>query len=119
MTKLNDDDQSKLFLSVDVCHICKKPFTDNKIRVCDHNHQTGRFRGAAHQNCNLNYKDVHAVPVVFHNMSGYDAHFIIRKLSTLLKGTVKLLPINKDIFMLSMCGKFLTSKSSENILICI
>ncbi|KAK4885958.1 hypothetical protein RN001_002229 [Aquatica leii] len=98
MGKLNRQ-QHQSFLISKVCHICKQPFNDDQVRVRDHNHQTGMFRGAAHQSCNLNYKDEHCIPVVFHNMSGYDAHFIIKKLSTLFEGNVKLLPINKEKYI--------------------
>ncbi|KAK4871446.1 hypothetical protein RN001_016471 [Aquatica leii] len=98
MEKLNNQ-QQQIFLSSRVCHICKQPFNVDQVRVRDHNHQTGMFRGAAHQSCNLNYKDEYCVPVVFHNMSGYDAHFIIRKLSTLFEGNIKLLPINKEKYI--------------------
>ncbi|KAK4884494.1 hypothetical protein RN001_000765 [Aquatica leii] len=98
MEKLNQQ-QQQIFYTSKVCHICKKPFNKDQVRVRDHNHQTGLFRGAAHQACNLNYKDEHCIPVVFHNMSGYDAHFIIRKLSTLFEGNIKLLPINKEKYI--------------------
>ena len=54
-----------------ICHICEKEFsTDNKVR--DHCHYTGKYRGAAHNNCNLNYKIPKEIPVVFHNGSTYD-----------------------------------------------
>ena len=41
-----------------VCHICKKRFRDddeNKKKVRDHCHYTGKFRGAAYSECNLRY----------------------------------------------------------------
>jgi len=64
-------------------HICKKPFTqEDGTRVRDHCHLTGRYRGPAHSNCNLNYKESFCIPIVFHNLSGYDPHFIIKDIAT-------------------------------------
>ena len=62
------------------CHICYKPFTLNDPKVRDHCHYTGLYRGPAHSLCNLRYKIPSYIPVVFHNLSGYDAHLFIREL---------------------------------------
>ena len=59
------------------CHICLKEFNVPRNRkVRDHCHYTGLYRGAAHNNCNLKYRIPDHVPTVFHNLSGYDAHFL-------------------------------------------
>ena len=63
-----------------ICYICFKPFGD-KGKVRDHCHYTGVYRGAAHFGCNLRYKIPNYIPVVFHNLAGYDAHLFIRELS--------------------------------------
>ena len=47
-------------------------------RGCDHSHYTGKYREVAHCICNLRYKSVKEIPVVFHNGSRYDYHFIIK-----------------------------------------
>ena len=65
-----------------ICYICKKEFDkSNKkhYKVRDHCHYTGKYRGAAHNICNLRYKIPKEIPVVFHNGSTYDYHFIIRE----------------------------------------
>ena len=64
------------------CHICFKPFDDpqNNRKVRDHCHYTGLYRGAAHNSCNLKYRIPDHIPIVFHNLSGYDAHLFIREL---------------------------------------
>ncbi|XP_057316769.1 uncharacterized protein LOC130657785 [Hydractinia symbiolongicarpus] len=58
------------------CHICMKPFNDpeNNRKVRDHCHYTGLCRGAAHNNCSLAYKIPGHIPIIFHNLSVYDAH---------------------------------------------
>ena len=62
-----------------ICHICEKP-VGKEDKVKDHCHLTGEYRGAAHQECNLKYKEPNFIPVVFHNLSGYDAHLFIKQL---------------------------------------
>ena len=62
------------------CHICYKPFTQTNLKVRDHCHYTGLYRGPEHSLCNLRYKIPSYILVVFHNLSGYDAHLFIREL---------------------------------------
>ena len=50
-------------------------------KVRDHCHFTGKFRGAAHNACNLLYRKVKKIPVFFHNLSGYDGHIIFQNLN--------------------------------------
>jgi len=60
---------------------------------------SGRYRGPAHSNCNLNYKNLFYIPIVFHNLSGYDAHFIIKEIATAYEGHVDVLPITKEKYI--------------------
>ena len=62
------------------CHICYKQYTLRNPKVRYHCHYTGLYRGPAHSLCNLRYKIPSYIPVVFHNLSGYDAHLFIREL---------------------------------------
>ena len=55
-------------------------------KVRDHCHFTGIYRGAAHSKCNLQYKASKCIPVVFHNGSSYDNHFVIMQLVKDFKG---------------------------------
>ncbi len=77
--RLNKDDLLK-FEKAEMCHFCKKEFTEDDIKVRDHCHITGKFRGASHQSCNLNVRTSLKIPVFFHNGSGYDFKHFIRKL---------------------------------------
>ena len=63
-------------------------------KVRDHCHFTGKFRGAAHSICNLNYKVPQEIPVKFHNSSKYDYHFIIKELAEEFKGEFECLGEN-------------------------
>ena len=63
------------------CHICFKPFKEGNRKVKDHCHYSGIYRGVAHSLCNLQYKIPSYIPVVFHNLSGYDAHMFIKELA--------------------------------------
>ena len=74
--KINYNDQQ-------ICYICKKEFdkSDKKHhKVREHCHCMGKYRGAAHNICNLRYKVPKEILVVFHNGSTYDYHFIIKEL---------------------------------------
>ncbi|XP_065663019.1 uncharacterized protein LOC136085623 [Hydra vulgaris] len=77
--KIFTDENKHDFNAAISCHICGEKLNEDKER--DHCHITGKYRGAAHQNCNLNYKIPKFFPELFHNLSGYDFHLFIKKLS--------------------------------------
>ena len=79
-------EERKIHRKQKVCYICKKEFStadDDKKqnKVKDHFHYTGKYRGAAHNICNLRYKTPKEIPLVLHNGSTYDYHLIIKKLT--------------------------------------
>ena len=94
----NDEAEEK-FKSATHCHVCKKPVVaGDKVR--DHCHFTGRFPGAAHNHCNLKYKidkQRYKLPIVFHNLRGYDAHLIFQKVK-LEYGKINVIPNSKFQF---------------------
>ena len=70
------------------CHICEKKYKVDDVPVRDHCHVTGKYRGSAHQSCNLKLQisaEKIKIPVVFHNLKGYDSHFIINELGDIIK----------------------------------
>ena len=75
------NDQQKQFDSAKECYLCGCEIKVDDKKVRDHDHLTGEYRGAAHNACNLNYGtgklENYKIPVVFHNLKGYDSHFII------------------------------------------
>ena len=76
------------FKLMDKCHICNKKYTDKDVRVRDHCHVTGKFRGSAHQECDLKLRikpeDI-KISVIFHNLRGYDSHFIMQQIDQIAK----------------------------------
>ena len=85
--KLLTKEQPESYENAKTCYICKekfenKYFKDKKYcKVRDHCHYIGQFKGAAHSICNLKYSVPKKIPVVFHNGSNYDYHFIIKELA--------------------------------------
>ena len=65
-------------------------------KVKDHCYYTGKYRGAAHSICNLRYKVSKEIPVVFHNSSIYDYHFIIKELVKEFEGNFDCLGENTE-----------------------
>ena len=88
------------------CWICKGEFDDTadekgyrkNEKVKDHCHYTGSFRGAAHNSCNLKYKKPKFIPVVFHNLSGYDSHLFIKNLGY-TAGNIDCIPNNGEKYI--------------------
>ena len=135
MTKENEDE----FQKAKACHICDKAYTDDDIRVRDHCHITGKYRGSAHQECNLQLKvdpDKIKIPVIFHNLRGYDSHFIMQEIGAIVKNhtyknkkgemkemNINAVPNNMKKYMAFMLGNHLTfidsfqfiSSSLENL----
>ena len=89
-------EEADRFNKATYCWICEKELGENQVR--DHCHFTGKYRDAAHNECNLNYRKPKFTPVVFHNLSGYDAHLFIKKLGY-IDGTINCIPNNEEKYI--------------------
>ena len=117
----NEDKES--FRSAKECHICKIPYgaNDNFNNIVrDHCHVTGKYRGSAHEFCNLNFQLTDKIPVVFHNLKGYDSHFIMQEIGNIVKERahvdvkgnkremrINVIPCNMEKYLAFMLGRYL------------
>ena len=120
--RMMKDDEEK-FQKAEECHIYDKKYTDKDIRVRDHCHITGKYRGSAHQECNLKLRvnpDEVKIPVIFHNLRGYDSHFIMQEIGEIVKKhaytnkkgekcqiNINAIPNNMEKYMTFMLGNHL------------
>ena len=118
--RMTKDDEEK-FQKADKCHICEKKYNKTDVRVRDHCHITGKYRGSAHQDCNLNFRITDKIPVIFHNLRGYDSHFIMQEIGEIAKKhtytnkkgekcqmNINAIPNNMEKYMAFMLGNHLT-----------
>ena len=97
------EEEEHLFQQSNSCWICKK-LVDNDEKVRDHCHVPGKFRGVAHWDCNINFQLTKKVPVIFHNLKGYDIHFIFSELHKFnLK--INVIPNGLERYMAFFLGK--------------
>ena len=77
---------------------------NGKEKVRDHCHMTGKFRGAAHWDCNINFQLTEKVPLIFHNLRGYDSNLIFNEFD---KSDVKInvIPNGSEKYMASFLNK--------------
>ena len=88
--------EQKSFVKAVNCHICGDELKEDKVR--DHCHFTGQYRGAAHNKCNLQCRKPMVLPVIFHNLQGYDAHLFIKQLAR-LEGDLSCIPSTEEKYI--------------------
>ena len=97
---------NKSYVKQEKCHVCEEKFcidkddenyTDRK-KVKDHCHYKGKFRGAAHSKCSLNYKFLKDIPVIVHNAS-YDTRFIINQFAKEFEGGLNCIGDNMEKYI--------------------
>ena len=71
--------EENLFQQSNSCWICKKLIDNDEEKLRDHCHVTGKFRCAAHQDCNINFQLTKKVPVISHNLRGDESHLIFNE----------------------------------------
>ena len=107
MTSLTDKEK-ETHENQKICQICEQEFCTNennekefklKQKVRDHDHYTGKYKGAAHSICNLRYKIAKEIPVLFHNGYTCDYHFIIKQLAKEFKGNFDCLGENTEKYI--------------------
>ena len=102
------------------CYLCHKPFGDrtSERKVRDHDHLTGRYRGAAHSRCNINMRKTYKVPVFFHNFRGYDSHLVVQSLNKFPQRKLSVIGQAMEKYLCLSWGDHLVFKDSLQFLSC-
>lgn len=101
---LSSHEENKLKNAMD-CHIFEQPIGADRVR--DHDHLTGKFRGAAHSQCNLQYKfrkgkkgiSNFYIPVIAHNSRNYDLHHMMSAVGKLKDKKISCIPNNMEKYI--------------------
>ena len=114
--------QLKKYEEARICHICFKSFNGEDPKVRDHCRYTGHYRGPAHMKCNLQYKIPPYIPIIFHNLSGYDAYLFIKELASTIDRSIGHLGViaknTKDYISFSVkveVDKYIDKKGIERL----
>ena len=114
------DEDLEVFENSRCCWLCGKAFTETDKIVRDHCHYTGKFRGAAHNKCNLRFRRPKFTPVVFHNLANYDAHLFVRNLGV-SEGDINCIPNNEEKFISFTknveVAKFFSKKDEKEVVV--
>ena len=117
------EDDKQQFELMDECCICSEKYTEKDLHVRDHCQITGRFRGSAHKDCSLKLRikpDSIKIPVIFHNLRGYDSHFIMQQIGKIANKCtcyskngnqplmINAIPNNMEKYLAFMLGNLLT-----------
>lgn len=111
---------SKLDIEKKIREIARK-IEQKQMKVRDHDHQTGCYRGAAHSSCNVNFNEKYTkIPVFFHNLTGFDQHLIVQHADTMwkMKGQKmhckpKVIPRNTEKYIQIQYGKIIFLDSAN------
>ena len=87
----------------ETCLFCADPLlvANFKDSVKDHDHMTGKYRGAAHNDCNFKLKlnaKTAPIPVIFHNMKNFDSHLLMQEMAR-VQGEIKCIPTNTEKYI--------------------
>ena len=90
-------------INQETCLFCADPLlvSNFKDSVRDHDHMTGKYRGAAHKECNFKLKlnpKTMPIPVIFHNLKGYDGHLLMQAIAR-VRGEIKCIPTNSEKYI--------------------
>ncbi|XP_022802285.1 uncharacterized protein LOC111339828 [Stylophora pistillata] len=114
------DNDVELFENAMCCWLCGEDFKMEDVKVRDHCHYTGKFRGAAHNSCNLRFQRPKFTPVVFHNLANYDAHLFVRNLGV-SEGDINCIPNNEEKYISFtksvVVDKFFNKKKKEDVVV--
>lgn len=93
-------EEEQSFQGSNICHICKKLISNPSDKVREHDHLSGKYRGCAHQECNIKYRLKHEIPVIFHNFSKYDSHLFIKELTQFESDkNIQIIPSNTETYI--------------------
>ena len=101
---MTNEDQ-EIYNNPHMCWICKQELNMDKKR--DHCHVAGKFRGAAHNKCNLKLRLSKKLPIIFHNLQGCDRYIIFKKLN-IFDVDIAVIPKGIDKYMSIIVNRHIT-----------
>ena len=94
--KMTSEDENN-YQNSEICWICSPKIIKDKVR--DQCHITGKFRGAAHKECNSKLRIPRKLPIIFHNLESYDGHIIFKELNNFDNLDIQVIPKSSEKYM--------------------